>query len=157
MKAHARILIAGLASAGSAAWAAGAMAAPTALTDGQLDFVTAGNAASVASSTNAAAAGALALTGTTSGSIVALEASPYPGNPDLGPVGAATDGTAVAVGTNVGLTGEPPTNASTNVTTAGVANGNQVINSTVNQTVQGAGGVTFQAGWTFVYGAFVGL
>jgi hypothetical protein len=43
------------------------------------------------------------------------------------------------------------------VITGGSANGNLVINSTINQTVHGAGGVTFQAGWTFVYGAWVGL
>jgi|WetSurMetagenome_2_1015567.scaffolds.fasta_scaffold180843_1 hypothetical protein len=156
MKAFARILIAGAASAGSAVCAAGAMATPAPLTDGQLDLVTAG-AAAVVSSTDAAAAGALALTGTTSNSTVVQEASPYPGNPALGPTGGATDGTAVAVGSNVGLKGEPPTSATTNVQTAGVATGNQMISSTVNQTVQGAGGVVFQAGWTFVYGAWIGL
>ena len=45
----------------------------------------------------------------------------------------------------------------TSVTTSGNAAGNMVVNSTYNQTVHGAGGVTFQAGWTFVSGAWVGL
>ena len=156
MTVHARILMAGLACAGSALWAAGATAEPSALTDGQLDLVTAG-AAAVASSTDAAAVGALALTGTTSNSVVVPEPSPYPGNPGLGPAGGASDGTALAVGNNVGMSGEPPASTSTNVQTAGVANGNVIVNSTINQTVQGAGGVTFQAGWTFVYGAWIGL
>jgi hypothetical protein len=157
MKAQGRMMIAGLAFAGLAlGGAAGARAAPNTLTDVQLDHVTAG-AAAVMSSVDAAAMGALALAGTTSGSVVVPEPSPYPGNPGLGPAGGATDGTATAVGSNVGLSGEPPPSSTTNVQTAGVANGNQVINSTVNQTVQGAGGVTFQAGWTFVYGAWIGL
>jgi hypothetical protein len=157
MKAYGQMMIAGLTSATLALCAAArASAAPAPLTDGQLDGVTAG-AAAVISSTDASSAGALALAGTTSNSVVAQEPSPYAGNPALGPAGAATDGTAVAVGSNLGLKGEPPTSSMTNVQTAGTATGNQVISTTVNQTVQGAGGVTFQAGWTFVYGAWIGL
>jgi hypothetical protein len=57
----------------------------------------------------------------------------------------------------LGLQGEPPPSSSTSVTTAGAAEGNLVINSTINRTIQGAGGVTFQAGWTFVSGSWVGL
>jgi len=126
------------------------------LTDRELDRVTAGGAI-VAAVTDAQAAGALALTSTTANSVVVPESSPYPGNPGLGPTGGAADGTATAVGTNLGLRNEPPPSSSTSVQTGGVANGNQLMSSTINQTVTGAGGVTFQAGWTFVYGAWVGL
>ena len=125
------------------------------LTDQQLDRVSAG--ASTGAVTDAQATGALVLTSTTANSLVVSEPSPFAGNPDLGPSGAVSDGTATAVGTNVGLPNEPPPSRSTSVQTGGTASGNQVISSTINQTVNGAGGVTFQAGWTFVYGAWVGL
>jgi len=127
-----------------------------ALTDQQLDRVTAGGAA-VAAITDAQAAGVLTLTSTTANSLVVPGPSPYPGQPGLAPTGGAADGTALAVGTNLGLGGEPPASSNTAVATGGVANGNQVVNSTFNQTVNGAGGVRFQAGWTFVYGAWIGL
>ena len=129
---------------------------PIALTDGELDRVSAGGAA-VVSVSDAQATGRLALTATTGNSFVVPESSPFPGQPGLGPAAGAADGTALAVGTNLGAQGQPPVSSSTAVTTAGIANGNQVFNSTVNQTVHGAGGVTFQAGWTFVYGAWIGL
>lgn len=135
----------------------GAQAArPLTLTDAQLDGVTAG-AATVVGSADAAAAGALAITATTGTSVVVPEASPYPNNPGLGATGGLSDATALAVGTNVTAVGDPPPATATSVTTGGVATGNQVFTSTVNRTVTGAGGVTFQAGWTFVYGAWVGL
>jgi len=145
-------IAAGILGAPASALAAG----PTALSDAQLDRVTAG-AAIVSQSSDAAALGALALATTTGASLVVPEPSPYPGQPNLGPTGGAADGTALAVGTNLGLSGEPPPATSTSVQTQGAATGNQVITSTFNHTVQGAGGVTFQAGWTFVYGAWVGL
>lgn len=127
-----------------------------ALTDGQLDRITAGGGI-VVSTTDAAAFGVVGLTATTSNSVVGQGVSPYPGQPQLGVTAGAADGTALAVGTNLGRTGQPPSSSATNVQTAGVADGNLLINSTINQTVHGAGGVTFQAGWTFVYGAWVGL
>jgi len=137
--------------------AIGALAGgPMVLTNGQLDRITAG-APTVVSSTDAQAAGVLALVNTTSNSVVAGGTSPFKGQPGLTNTAGAADGTAVAVGTNLGLQGEPPPSSSTSVTTAGVAEGNLVINSTINRTIQGAGGVTFQAGWTFVSGSWVGL
>lgn len=126
------------------------------LTNGQLDRVTAG-AAAVTSSTDAQAAGVLALTNTTSNSVVAGGTSPFKGQPGLTDTAGLTVGTAVAVGTNLGLQGEPPPSSATNVTTAGVADGNLVINATFNYTVHGAGGVTAQVGYTFVAGAWVGF
>jgi hypothetical protein len=126
------------------------------LTNRQLDRITAG-AANVFSSTDAQALGVIALTGTTANSVVAGGTVPYPGQPGLVDTAGAADGTALAVGTNLGLQGEPAPSSGTAVTTGGTANGNLVITATVNQTFHGAGGVTFQAGWTFVYGAWVGL
>ncbi len=129
---------------------------PMVLTNGQLDRITAG-AATVVSSTDAQAAGVLALVNTTSNSVVTGAVSPFKGQPGLTNTTGAADGTAVAVGTNLALQGEPPPSSSTSVTTAGVADGNLVINSTYNQTIHGVGGVTAQVGWTFVSGSWVGL
>jgi hypothetical protein len=53
--------------------------------------------------------------------------------------------------------GMPPPSSSTSVTTGGTADGNLAINSSFNHTTQGIGGVTFQAGWTFAYGTWMGL
>ena len=158
MKATIRTCFIGLSAAGMMLYGSlNALAAgPVALSDKQLDLVTAGGA-TVFSSTDANAYGALALAGTTSNSFVVPEASPYPGQPNLGPAAGVSEGTSLAVGTNLGMQGEPPTSTGTSVQTAGVADGNLVINSTVNQTVHGAGGVTFQAGWTVVYGAWIGI
>jgi hypothetical protein len=128
------------------------------LTDGQLDRVTAGGTAIVVTASDAAAAGVVALTETAGNSLVIPEESPYPGQPNLHPTGGVAEGTALAVGNNIfGQPNQPPASANTSVTTVGAATGNMVINSTFNHTVQGAGGVVFQVGWTFVYGAFLGL
>ena len=153
MKVHARILVAGLSGAGILLGGAVAVSAqPTPLADRQLDGVTAG-AVTVVSSTDAAAVGPLALTGTTSNVVAGRTADNA--QPGLGVSAGLADGTSVAIGTNVGFaTG--PTAVATNVQTAGVVDGNVQINSTVNRTVQGAGGVQFQAGWTFVFGAWIG-
>lgn len=154
MKVHTRILLAGLTSASlTLAGAAGAMAQPMSLADGQLDGVTAG-AVTVVSSTDAAAVGALTLTGTTSNTVAIRQGSQS--QPGLGVNAGLAEGTAVAVGKNVGFTNSP-TSTATNVQTAGTADGNLTLSRTVNYTVQGAGGVQFQAGWTFVYGAWIGL
>jgi hypothetical protein len=153
MKLPARILAsvasAGLALSGAAAAAAG----PTALSDSQLDGVTAG--ATVVASVDAAALGALSLADTTS---TTFATRAFSGDqPGLGVTAGAADGVAVAMGSNEGRTGAGPSGATTNVQTAGVAGGNRVINNTVNYTVQGAGGVQAQIGWTFVYGDWTGL
>jgi hypothetical protein len=157
MEALMRISVAGLAAASVFLYGtAGALAhGPVALTNAQLDRVTAG--AFVAGVADAASAGVFALSTTTGNSFVVQDASPYPGNPGLGPTSGVVEGTALAVGTNLGVQGEPAPSSNTAVITGGSATGNLVINSTINQTVHGAGGVTFQAGWTFVYGAWVGL
>jgi hypothetical protein len=157
MKAMQRSVL-GLAAAGTLLYGAGAALAgsPVVLSNDQLDHITAGEAIAV-SSTDAQAAGVVAITGTTSNAVVAGGVAPFKGQPGLTDDTAATDGTATAVGTNLGVSGEPPASSSTNVTTGGSATGNQVISSSFNQTVHGAGGVTFQAGWTFVSGAWVGL
>jgi len=158
MKGHAHISILGVIATGlTVCGPVGAFAAgPTALTDRELDSITAG-AATVVGSSDAAAQGALAITATSGNSIVVPEAPPNPDNPGLHNTGGLTDATALAVGANVTDLGAPPPSASTSVTTAGAASGNQVITSSVNQTVTGAGGVQFQAGWTFVYGFWTGL
>jgi hypothetical protein len=138
----------------------GAMAAfagsPMVLTNSQLDSVTAG-AAAVASSTDAQAVGVFTIANTTSNSVVAGGTAPFKGQPGLTDTAGLTTGTAVAVGTNLGLQGEPPPSSTTSVTTAGAADGNLVITSTFNYTVHGAGGVTAQTGYTFVAGAWVGF
>lgn len=154
MKVQTRILIAGLTSAGlTLAGAAGASARPISLADEQLDGVTAG-AVTVVSSTDAQAVGALALTGTTSNAVGVRQGSTS--QPGLGVNAGLAEGTAVAVGTNVGFSNSP-TSAATSVQTAGTADGNLTLNKTVNYSVQGAGGVRFQAGWTVVYGAWIVL
>jgi hypothetical protein len=157
MEALTRISFISLAAADLLLWGtAGALAhSPVVLTNAQLDRVTAG--AFVAGASDAQSAGVFALSTTTGSSFVVQDASPYPGNPGLGPTSGVVEGTALAVGTNLGLQGEPSPSSNTAVITGGSAQGNLVINSTINQTVHGAGGVTFQAGWTFVYGAWVGL
>jgi hypothetical protein len=144
---------AGLILCGTASALAGS---PHALTDRQLDHVTAGGATVVAS-TDAQAAGVIALVATTGNSLAGQGISPYPGQPELGNSVGVADGTAVAVGTNLGQQGQPPASSNTAVMTAGIADGTHLISSTVNQTARGAGGVTFQAGWTFVYGSWGGL
>jgi hypothetical protein len=128
---------------------------PVALTAAQLDRVTAGGA-NVGSSSTATAAGVFTLTETTGTSLVVGGASPSQ-QPGLSSTAAASDGTALAVGTNLGSSGASPPASTTSVVTSGTADGNLVISSTVNHTTQGVGGVTFQAGWTFVYGTWFGL
>jgi len=129
---------------------------PMVLTNGQLDRITAG-AAIVTSSTDAQAAGVLALASVASNSVVAGGTAPFKSQPGLTNSAGAADGTAVAVGTNLGQQNQPPPSSGTSVTTAGAAEGNLVITATVNHTFQGAGGVTAQVGWIFVAGAWVGL
>lgn len=129
---------------------------PIALTEGQLDLVTAGGA-SVLSSADALGQGVFATATTTGNTFVTQGASQVPGNPGLGTSMGVAVGTAVGVGTNLGVAGAAPASSGTAVTTAGSADGNYVLKSTNNYTVQGAGGLTFQAGWTVVYGAWIGL
>ena len=147
------LAMAGMLSCGATNALAGG---PVVLTNGQLDSVTAG-AAAVTSSTDAQAAGAFTIANTTSNSVVAGGTAPFKGQPGLTDTAGLTTGTAVAVGTNLALRGEPPPSSATSVTTAGVADGNLVITATFNYTVHGAGGVTAQTGYTFVAGAWVGF
>jgi hypothetical protein len=132
--------------------AAGASTRPTPLADSQMDGVTAG-AVTVVTSNDAAATGPLSIAGTTSNTF-AVRSAPQ-SQPGLGVNAGLAEGTAVAVGTDVGFA-KGPTSASTSVRTAGAADGNLQITQGVNYTVQGAGGVQFQAGWTFVFGAWIG-
>lgn len=129
---------------------------PVALSDAQLDHITAGGA-NVSSSADAQAAGVLSLTGTYVNSIVAGGQSPYPQQPAFSTSAGASDGTAVSVGSNLSQQNAPPASSGTSVTTGGSAQGNQVINHTFNYTAHGVGRVTFQTGWTFVYGGWTGL
>ena len=154
MKTYTRLIIAGpacvtLTLTGVSVGAA----APAMLTNAQLDMVTAGSV-TVKSSADGGAIGALTIAGTTTNSF-ALH-SGQQNDPGAGISAGVADGTALAVGTNVGI-GTGPTGAATNVTTAGAADGNIQLNSTINYTVRGAGGVQFQAGWTAVYGAWTGV
>ena len=128
---------------------------PVELTNDQLDRVVAGGA-TVISAADSQATGVFTLSRTTGNALVVAGDSPIPQQPAFATNAGAAEGTAVAVGTNLGVGGAAPSSG-TSVTTAGAAQGNMVINSTFNHTTQGAGGVTFQAGWTFVYGAWVGL
>jgi hypothetical protein len=66
-------------------------------------------------------------------------------------------GSAIAIGSNIGSPGAGPTSSTTNVSTAGTANGNMVINFSHNSTVQAGGGLTVQTGVTVVYGIWFGI
>jgi hypothetical protein len=152
-----RISVLGLAAAGLLlCGSTGALAHnPVTLTDGQLDIVTAGSAVVIGASSDAQAMGALSLTQTTGDTFAVQGASPYPGQPDLGPSAGVAEGTAVAQGNSLGS--KWPASTSTNVTTVGAVGGNQMFNFTRNLTIYGGGGVQIQFGLTFVYGAWVGL
>jgi len=153
MKAHVRVFAAmtsvGLALCG----ASGALAAPSALSDRQLDAVTAGGVAVVVSA-DAGAVGNMTLGGTTTTATAIGGASPD--QPGLTSGAGLADGVAIAVGTNFGLPGGPPS-TSTSVQTDGAATGNMVIKSTVNSTMHGPGGVTMTVGWTYVFGMWMPL
>ena len=137
---------------------AGALAhSPIALTDRQLDRVSAGAVSIVGSTSDAASTGVLGITQTSGNSLIVGEPSIYKDQPGLAAGAGLAEGVAVALGTNLGVKGAPPPSAATSVQTGGAATGNLVINTGINYSVQGAGGVQFQAGWTFVYGAWVGL
>jgi len=127
---------------------------PTKLSNQQLDRVSAGGAV-VTSNTGAFATGALALTEATTHTVVG-GSTPIQNQPGLATVIGVSDGTATAVGANLGVSGPSPTSG-TSVNTAGAADGTTMLNFTTNQTLQGAGGVVFQAGWTVVYGSYTGL
>jgi len=129
---------------------------PAALTDQMLDRVTAGGAI-VGVSSDAVAAGVLALTNAQGNTVVAPSASPYPGQPGLGATLGVAQGSASAMGSNLAFPGVGQPSSATSVVTGGVADGNLVLNWTFNRTITGAGGVTAQVGWTIVYGAWVGL
>lgn len=153
-----RTTVLGLAAAGTLLCSALSARAdgPMMLTSRQLDRVTAG-ATTVFSSSDGQATGALTLVQATGSSVVT------PGTPIKGQSGfeqsgiGVSDGVVVAQGTNGGLQGNPPPSSSTSVTTGGSAGGNLVIVSSVNHTLQGAGGVTAQVGWTVAFGSVIGF
>lgn len=159
MEARTQISVLGFAAIGVLlSSTAGALAhSPITLTDKQLDRVSAGAVSFVASTADAASSGVLGLTQTSGNSLIVGEPSLYPSQPGLAAGAGLADGVAVALGTNLGVKGGPAPGAVTAVQTGGAATGNLVINTGINYRVQGAGGVQFQAGWTFVYGAWVGL
>ena len=149
------LIVAGAAILGLAAPTTTRAGNPVELTNDQLDRVVAGGA-TVTSVADSQALGVFTLSRTTGNALAVAGDSPIPQQPAFATNAGAAEGTAVAVGTNLGVGGAAPSSG-TSVTTAGAAQGNMVINSTFNHTTQGVGGVTFQAGWTFVYGAWVGL
>ncbi|MGA8548798.1 MAG: hypothetical protein WB678_01045 [Stellaceae bacterium] len=121
-----------------------------ALTDGQLDHVTAGSAI-VSSSAIAQATGLITIATTGSNSALGSNASVEDG---FGSEGGVTVGTAVAYGTNSGAPGDPPASSSTDVSTGGVAQGNFTLTLSGGGKVS-AGNMTIQAGFTSVYGVFI--
>src|SRR5581483_2631093 len=111
----------GLTAAGAVLCGAAAARAdgPMVLTPRQLDRVTAGSSAIVISSTDAQASGVVSLATTTSNSVVTGGVQPFAGQPNLTNTGGAADGTALAVGTNLGFSGNPAPSTGTSVVTAG--------------------------------------
>jgi hypothetical protein len=134
---------------------------PIALSDGQLDHLTAGSAL-VSSTADAQATGLKAYANTLSNSALGSNASVENG---FGSQGGNTSGVAVAWGLNPlgnsngnGMTANgapaPPPTSSTDVTNSGAAQGNFTL------TIAGGGtssalGQTIQVGFRSVYGVFV--
>jgi hypothetical protein len=151
-----------LAAASLVALAPGAYAGgAVALTDGQLDHVSAGSAI-VSSSADAAATGLKAYANTLSNSALGTNKSVEDG---FGSEGGVSSGVAVAWGLNPlgnsngnGLTTNgtpaPPPTSNTAVTTGGVAQGNFTLTISGAMT-SSALGQTIQVGTTSVYGVFV--
>ncbi|MGC2201351.1 MAG: hypothetical protein WA633_14565 [Stellaceae bacterium] len=132
-----------------------------ALSEGQLDHITAGSAI-VASTADAQATGLKTYATTLSSSILGTNQSVENG---FGSEGGNTSGVAVAWGLNpfgnkggngLTVTGDPAPapSSSTNVTTGGAAQGNytQTISGGTTNTALGQ---TIQIGFTSVYGVFV--
>lgn len=117
---------------------------PVALTDGQLDHVTAGSAI-VFSTAAAEATGKITAASTGSNSAFGSTQGVEDG---FGSEGGISTGSAVAFGMN----GNP--SSSTNVTTGGAVQGNFTLVISGGGKVI-AGGLTVQAGFTSVYGVFV--
>jgi len=110
---------------------------PAALTDSQLDGVTAGQGGPFAEVTAGATASGLTTLGSTGTvAVTGVADSPFNGS------NAYASGVAVGMGSN-GLT---PGTSSTNVTTFSEAPGNFVVNLSYNTTVYGVGGMTVQVG-----------
>ncbi|HJU19090.1 MAG TPA: hypothetical protein VJ770_21755 [Stellaceae bacterium] len=143
-----------LAAAGALLWAsAGAYAgAPVALTDHQLDHVTAGSAI-VFSNADAQATGLNVSATTLSNSILGTNQGVENGFGSEGGVGSSV---AVAWGLNpLGNSGgAPPPSSSTSATSGGAAQGNFTL-SIGGSGTSSALGQTIQISTTAVYGAFV--
>jgi hypothetical protein len=131
-----------------AAWAAHTRG-PIALTDRQLDGVTAGDAFSTATA-NGQAAGLLTMGFTASTADTTGSNSPWGGS------GGSSSGVAFTVGSNL----TSPGTANTSVTTGGTASGNFVLTETVTDKTLSGGpiggnGVSFSAGYTVTFGALI--
>ena len=119
-----------------------------ALSDGQLDHITAGGVtvtAGAASTSQALWTSAQSNTTTIVGSA--------PGRVSGADTqGGLATGTAISNGTNFANTTAPPPSQSTSVTTGGTVGGNLVITMSNNTTLSGLG-LTIQTGFTSIYGA----
>jgi hypothetical protein len=120
-----------------------------ALTDAQLDSVSAGDAFTTGTA-NGQATGlyTIGFSGTT--------ADTTGSNSPWGGSGGSSSGVAVAVGSNF----TSPGTASTSVTTGGTASGNFVVTEVVTDKTLSGGpiggnGVSFSAGYTYTFGALI--
>ena len=140
------------AAAGTLMWLANIADAgsPTALTNAQLDRVTAGGV-TVAAGADATSQALLTSTQVNTNTIVASAPGRVPGAETQGGL---ASGTAVANGMNFGNTTTPPPSESTSVTTGGSVGGNLMITMSNNTTLS-ALGLTIQTGFTSVYGGAV--
>ncbi|MGA8758936.1 MAG: hypothetical protein WB611_22015 [Stellaceae bacterium] len=121
-----------------------------ALSDNQLDSVTAGSAI-VYSNAAAQATGLITIATTGSGSALGSNTGVEDG---FGSNGGVSIGTAVSYGTDGAAQGYPPATSTTSVTTGGSAQGNFVLDMSGGGQVT-AGPLTIQAGFTSVYGVYV--
>jgi len=124
---------------------------PVELTNSQLDRVNAGAVA--LSTSDAQAAGVLALVGTTTNTLSIT--APQPGVQE----GLATNvgvavGEATSTGSNFGDSSRTPASSATAVTTSGQASGNSVLSFSGNHTLSVLG-VTTQSGFTLAIGRWV--
>jgi hypothetical protein len=123
---------------------------PVALTDGQLDRVTASGAL-VFSTADAQAAGLIVQASSGANSAFGSNQGVQDG---FGSESGLATGTAVSLATNGAAKGGPAATSSTSVTTGGFPEGNYTMTITANRT-SSALGLTIQGGFTFVYGVFI--
>ena len=133
-------------------------AGPIALSDAQLDGVTAGDGVLVFGNANSQATGLIVQSGANTSTVYGQTGGVEQG---FGSTGGIAVGTAVAFtagqATPAGCTAVPsscPSSSSTNVTTGGTTAGNFTQTFTGGGTAT-AGGLTIQIGYTAVYGVFI--